>query len=473
MPTDISFEDMVAMGRAVEEGATTPLALVERAIERVEAVNGQLNFILTRNYDQARAQAARPPSGPFSGVPTLIKDHVAQKGLPLTFGCPALRNYVPTEDAPYIQAIEQGGLVSIARSTLPELGLNVVTESPWFGITRNPWNPDYTSGGSSGGGAAAVAAGAVPVAHASDGLGSIRHGAGPCGLVGLKPSRGRNVGDEAMRSISDLVVSGCVSRTVRDTDAWLQITQSRDPGAAHAPIAPVTEPLSRKLRIRAYGSLMRTGGSVEASVGRVFAETISLLDRLGHSVSDGALPFDGPQAIENLTNVAAGRFARSFEAIPIEFGHPILFDDLEYRSQTLVEAGRRVDDAQLADLLKRMEVDAAAYLRMFDEIDIWMTPTHGTEIPKVEVLGPTTSWDDTAHEIADYAGFCWIDNFAGSTAITLPIGLSDRGLPVGVQFATKPGGEGLLLALALQIEAVVQWWRRTPPIWVGDASNRD
>lgn len=460
--------DMNSMLDALAAGRTTPGALVESAIERAEAVNPALNFIAWPTFDRARAHAAQPHSGPLAGIPTLIKDMIMEKGVPASWGAEALRNFIAPEDAPYTRAIADAGLISVARSTMPELGLNVVTESPLVGVTRNPWNLDYTPGGSSGGGSAAVAAGVVPVAHASDGLGSIRHGAAPCGLVGLKPSRGRNIGDETLRTIADLNVNGCVSRTVRDTAAWLEATQTRHPAAAFAPLPLVTAPIDRSLRVQAYSTVMRTGEAPDASISRVFGDTIDLLGKLGHSVADGVLPFDGRQAVEMLHLITEGMFARRLGLMSGAIGINIAPDDLEYRSATLVACGNAIDDDRYDSAWRQAERCSAAYLDRLNDIDIWMTPTFSTEIVRIGVFGPDTAWLDQRDHLVDYAGYCWIDNFAGSPSISLPMGFSDNGLPVGIQFATKPGGEALLLALAYQLENAVEWWRYTPPIWVGD-----
>lgn len=459
--------DMVAMREAVADGRTTPAALVEQAIERAEAANPQLNFIAWRNYERAREQAAAPRSGPLAGIPTLIKDMLPEKGLPAAFGSAALRAFVAPADAPYAQAIDKAGPVSIARSSMPELGLNAVTESPLVGPTRNPWSLDHTPGGSSGGGAAAVAAGVVPVAHASDGLGSIRHGAAPCGLVGLKPSRGRNAGEEAFRAITDLTVNGCVSRSVRDSAAWLAATQTLDPTCL-PPIDPVTGPVERRLHIHAYSAVMRTGTDPDKSVARVFGEAIALLDRIGHHVSDGVLPFDGPIAMELLGDITEGMFARRLGMLSQQIGIELRAEDLEHRSATLIAAGEAMSDAHYAAAWASIEDVVAAYLARLETIDIWMTPTLSHEIPRIGVFGPDVAWGDQRDSLIDYAGYCWIDNFAGTPAISLPIGFSNNGLPVGIQFATRPGGEALLLALAYQLEASLGWQSHIPPLWVGD-----
>ena len=465
----MALADMVSMREALEAGRTTPAALVERAIERAETVNPQLNFIAWQNFERARMQATEQRTGPLAGIPTLIKDMIMEKGVPASWGAMALRDFIAPDDSAYTRAISNAGLISIARSSMPELGLNVVTESPLVGPTRNPWNPDYTPGGSSGGGAAAVAAGVVPIAHASDGLGSIRHGAAPCGLVGLKPSRGRNFGDEALRSISDLNVNGCVSRTVRDTALWLEATQTRDPDAEFTPVPLIIAPIESKLRIHAYSAVMRTGADPDANVARVVADTIHLLGRLGHSVADGRLPFDGSAAVDALHAVTEGMFSRRLGLLSGQIGIAIGSNDLEFRSKTLVDQGNRINDEHYDAAWQRMEENAASYLALLNDIDIWMTPTFSTEIVRVGVFGPDTAWLDQRDHLVDYAGYCWIDNFAGSPSISLPMGFSDNRLPVGIQFATKPGGEALLRALAYQLESAVEWWRRKPPIWVGEA----
>jgi amidase len=459
--------DMMDMREALASGRVTASMLADRAIERAEAINPQLNFIAWPTFDRARVQAREPQSGPLAGVPTLIKDMLPEKGIPARFGSAALRDFVPPDDAPYARALSSAGLISIGRSAMPELGLNAVTESPLLGPTRNPWNVDYTPGGSSGGGAAAVAAGVVPVAHASDGLGSIRHGAAPCGLVGLKPSRGRNAGEEAFRSIVDLTVNGCVSRTVRDTAAWLEATQTRDP-ACLPPTPLVTSPVEHSLRIHAYSRVMRTGELPDKSVQRVFGDAVALLDRLGHKVSDADLPFAGPTAMELLGTITEGMFCRRLGMLSQAIGIEVKAEDLEYRSATLIAAGEAISDEKFAAAWTSMEAVVAAYLGRLEQIDIWMTPTLSTEIPRIGVFGPDVSWSEQKDPLIDYAGYCWIDNFAGTPSISLPIGFSDNGLPVGIQFAARPGGEALLLALAYQLEAAIEWQRHVPPIWVGD-----
>lgn len=467
-PTAARTRDISSILDAISSGRTTAAALVERSIERIGAVNDQLNLVAWPTFERARAQAALPRTGPLSGVPTMIKDTLPEAGLPLCLGSTALRGHIAESDGPYTRAMIDAGLISIARSSMPEFGLNVVTESPLVGVTRNPWSLDHSPGGSSGGGAAAVAAGVVPVAHASDGLGSIRHGAAPCGLVGLKVSRGRNVGDTAPQALVDLGVNGCVSRTVRDTALWLHATQAPDGQGSFAPVPIVSDPVAQPLRIHAYARTMRTGQDPDTSVLRVYHDTIDLLGQLGHSVSDGRLPFDGPDTIRSLHDFIEGNFQRQVAALAEATKTPIPPDAIEYRSATLIAAGQSIDDVQMAAAVSRMQGVAAAYLESFSEFDIWMTPTFSTEIVRHGVFNPAGAWLDQRDHLVDYAGYCWIDNFAGTPAISLPLGFSKDGLPVGIQFASRPGTEPLLLALAYQLERALDWVQYKPPIWVGE-----
>jgi amidase len=242
----------------------------------------------------------------------------------------------------------------------------------------------------------------------------------PCGLVGLKPSRGRNFGNEAMRAVTDLGVNGCVSRTVRDTAAWLEATQTRDPGAAFAPVPFVIAPVDHKPRVRSYSTVMRTGATPDAGVARVFAETVGLLGRLGHSVSEGRLPFDGPKTIKALNDFIEGRFTRQLDVLSEPIGIPIAPEDLEHHSAMLVAAGKRIDDARFVAALRQLEEAVAACLGSLNEFDIWMTPTLSTEIVRIGAFGPDIAWQDQRNHLVDYAGYCWIDNFAGTPSISLP-----------------------------------------------------
>jgi amidase len=236
--------DGLGMAELVRAGQVTPLELVEEAIARVERWNPRVNAVVTRLHDEARRAAAGAlPDGPFTGVPFLLKDlQAALAGVPLTFGCRFLSTYTPAADATLVSRYRRAGVVFLGKTNTPEVGLLPYTEPALFGPTRNPWDLGRTPGGSSGGSAAAVASGMVPVAHATDGGGSIRIPASCCGLFGLKPTRGRTpVGPDASELWGGLTVEHVVARTVRDSAAMLDATAGPESTARHH-VAPPARP---------------------------------------------------------------------------------------------------------------------------------------------------------------------------------------------------------------------------------------
>lgn len=243
MPEPDALGDLDATGVAahIRAGRITASEALEAAIARSERLNGQLNFIATPLHDYGRARAGGQLSGPFAGVPTLIKDLMPMVGHPTQYGSRAFATYVPQEQPPYMDALLAAGLVPFGKSTTPEFGLTATTETLLGGDTLNPWDTSRSSGGSSGGAAVAVAARVVPIAHASDGGGSIRIPASCNGLVGLKPSRDRTVPTGRPQPF-EISVNGCVSRSVRDTAAWLAATEATGAGAAYPPNGLVTGP---------------------------------------------------------------------------------------------------------------------------------------------------------------------------------------------------------------------------------------
>ena len=460
-------KDAVAMAQAVREGRTTPLALVNQAIARLEAANPKVNCVAFPHFDRARERANAGVTGALGGVPTLIKDNTAQKGLPNTNGLRMFVGNVAERNDPYVEAIERVGMISIGRSTLPELASNVTTESALTGVTRNPWNLDYTSGGSSGGASAAVAAGVVPLAHGNDAAGSIRHAAAPCGLVGLKASRGRMAGDEKSRDVTQQIVQGGLSRTVRDTAAWFAATESQSPDAAFKPVGLVTSPVSRKLRIGIRQEMPRTGAKPAPEVQSVFDTSAALLARLGHEVRQSPLAYDGPVSGEAYVQLWEGRMARLFADLEKKFGRHLTPEDIEPRLLGMGEHGRGVSDARMGECLEIVRTAARRHAAQFGAFDVYMTPVFTTEPIRIGELGPRGSWDDQRQRLMDYACYCWIDNLAGTPAITLPMGFSPRGLPIGIQFSAAPGEERMLLELSYQLEGERRWWLKRPPIWVG------
>ena len=458
--------DGAAMAAALASGRTTGAALVEAAIDRLERVNPKINAVSFKDYDRARALAASKPGGPLAGIPTLVKELAAQKGLPWTQGARAYKDRIADKDAPIVTVMMEAGLVPIGRSTSPEFGLTATGEGLLNGPTRNPWNLDHSSGGSSSGSGAAVAAGVVPFAHSSDGGGSIRIPASCNGLVGLKPSRGRTRDAVKLTKLVNISVNNCVSRTVRDTAAWFAAIEATGPDANYPPIGLVTGPSGQKLRITA-AAINSIGLSPDAEVHAVFETASRLLSRLGHKVTDGRPNWDGAAVNDAFLTLWGFGANAEVQAASKYLGRPAGPDDLEPLTFTMASMGTKGGDAGLAKSLAALTELQRRYLSQFEATDIFMTPVLGMPPARIGEFAPTVPYEQMAERLGAYVSYTPIENVVGATAISLPIGSSRSGLPIGIQFATKPGGERVLLELAYSLERELEWYRRKPPLWVG------
>lgn len=458
--------DAVAMADAVRTGKTTAAALVEAAIGRLEKANPQINAVAFPNFDRARAAAAANPAGPLGGVPTIIKDISPQAGLPFTQGVRAYKGRIADRTTPYFEAVERSGVVSIGRSTSPEFGLTATTEPLLTGASRNPWNLGHSTGGSSGGSGAAVAAGVVPVAHASDGGGSIRIPASVNGLVGLKPSRGRMAGSANDKDVTAVSVNNCVSRTVRDTAAWYAATEATGADARFAPVGVVTGPSGRRLRIGM--NLKRGDGSLpHPDVQNVFSNAQLLLQRLGHRVADQPLPFDGAKSADAFNILWGAGAARNIQEVAKYLGRAPGPDDLEPLTFGMAAVAQKAGPDGVRGAIATLTEVANRYNAQFDAIDIYMTPVLALPPVPIGFLATTQPYEVQAERLLSYVAYTPIENVAGAPSISLPMGTSRDGLPIGIQFATKPGGERTLIELAFELERELEWYRATPPLWVG------
>ncbi|MCP5071530.1 MAG: hypothetical protein GY946_33640, partial [bacterium] len=301
---DDELSGLDALGQAewIRRGDLTSRELVERAIARIEALDPPINAVVTRTFERALAQAdGELPDGPFRGVPFLLKDLNDLAGVRTTMGSRLFADYVPTRSSPHTLKTLEGGLVIVGKTNTPEFGLVATTESDLLGPCRNPWNLAHSTGGSSGGAAAAVAAGMLPMAQASDGGGSIRVPASCCGVFGLKPSRGRNAKAAVKRAL-DISVKHVVSRTVRDSAAFLAVTERRDEDAPHSPTGYIAEPSSRRLRI-AFHTVNAYGVEAHPDVKAAVESTAALCDGLGHPVEQASPNYRGPEFREHFLNL--------------------------------------------------------------------------------------------------------------------------------------------------------------------------
>jgi len=460
----VKRSDGVAQAAAVAQHRTTPAALVEAAIVRLDKVNPLLNAVAHPNYEAARA-AARGATGMLAGVPTLTKDNVEAAGLTWTSGCRALRGRVGTTDAPIVAAMAHAGLISIGRSALPEFGLLPTTESLLTGPTRNPWRLDRSSGGSSGGSAAAVAAGVVALAHGNDGGGSIRIPASCCGLVGLKASRGRMAGDNLLRKITDFGVQGCVSRTVRDSAAFLAACEAHA-DAAYPPVGLVTGPSKARLRI-GLARASAIGVEPHADVAAVFEVSRQLLAKARHHLVDAPPAFDGAAVVAAFDTLWSVGAAGRLKVAAAVLGRAPGPQDVEPLTLSWAAHGSRFTADDVAAATRALQQLERDYTAQFDRYDVLMTPVLGLPTLAIGQLSPLKSYDTLAPLLQKYVAYTPVENAAGAPAIALPMGSARDGTPIGMQFTTRPGGERMLLELAYELEHRVGWHRRHPPLWAG------
>lgn len=465
--------DATAQAELVASGQVSATELVEAAIERIEALDGPLNAVVIRWFDRARDVAAGPlPDGPFRGVPFLLKDLWANEaGTPITNGNRALKEagYVADLDTTLVARCKAAGLVTLGRTSSPELGSLPTTEPEAWGPCRNPWDTSRSPGGSSGGAGAAVASGMVPIAHASDGGGSIRIPASCCGLVGLKVSQGR-ISLGPLRDESNLGVELCVSRSVRDTAALLDALQGPGIGdtvIAPAPARPYVDELGAdpgRLRIGLLDHHPR-GEAVHADCVAAVRAAAALLESLGHHVEPGFPPALADPEIGTrfgaLWATNMGVSIRRFEAL---LGRPLGPDDVEAVNWAQAEYANHVSGVDYALALGATVAFRRAVQGWWAEgWDLLLTPTLGE--PPVPIGTFANDPDRPMAPMAraaQYVPFTPAFNTSGQPAISLPLHWNDEGLPIGVQLVAAYGREDVLLRVASQLEHAAPWADRHP-----------
>ncbi len=464
--------DALGLAELVAKGGATPADLLDEALKRTEERNPKLNAIVIDMVDRAHAAIeAGLPDGPFKGVPFLVKDIGAcYEGVRTTSGCRMFEDNVPDHDSELITRYKKAGLNIFGKSASPEVGLTTSTESVLFGGTRNPWNAEYTSGGSSGGSAAAVAGGIIPIADGSDGGGSIRIPASCCGLVGLKPSRGRiSHSPDLGEAWSGMSTSGCLSRTVRDTAAMLDVTSGEvrgDPYYAPAAGGPFLEEVGKdpgKLRIALHTRAFN-GFETHADCAAAASEAAKLCASLGHEVDETPLEID-EALLRRSTRVIIGANTRHvLDARAAELGRALSEDDVEPLTYGLYKNAERFTAADYVTALKGIHELGRSVEAFFEDWDIVLSPTMAAPPQKLggalRLNHPDTKEFATA--IGPTVGFTQLFNATGSPAISLPLNWNEAGLPIGVQFASTYGSESTLLRLAAQLEQVQPWADKRP-----------
>ena len=475
-----TIPDALSLAEAIRSGAKTPDELLSEAILRIETENPELNAVVQTLYEEARERiAAGLPDGPFRGVPILLKDLDAPlAGAPLYCGTRFLRDRAFRADtnAYFVDRLLAAGFVPIGKTNTPEFGLAVTTEPLSYGPTRNPWNPAHSAGGSSGGSAAAVAAGLISIAHASDGGGSIRIPASACGLVGLKPSRGRvSLGPEYGSYWHGFVTNHVVTRSVRDTAAALDVVAGMEPGdpytaptparlfAEEARIAP------RRMRV---GLMMETPGkrnSLHPACAEAVQRTGRTLEALGHEVGE-AYPENLNQVEErngHFTTVVVSWTAAVLAHWEAYLGESIGEDGVEPLTANLAAFGRTISAADYLATIKWCEAFTRRMAAWWaNGYDLLVTPTLGTPPPLIGTLtSPDGDLAPIMEALEEFSPFVAPFNMTGQPAISLPVHQSDAGLPIGVQCIAPYGREDLLLQVGAQLEAAMAWADRRPGVF--------
>lgn len=449
--------DATAQADLVRRGEVSARELVDAAIARIESLNPVLNAVVTPLFERARAAAEGPlPKGPFSGVPFLVKDLNDLEGVRTSGGSRLTAGHVADRTEPFVQRALEAGLVPLGKSNTPEYGLLGTTESLALGACRNPWDTGRTPGGSSGGAGAAVAAGMVSVAHATDGGGSIRIPASCCGLFGLKPSRARQWAGEAGDPLS---VQLCVSRSVRDSATFFAALEGGGSGSSLPPVGRVTDPADRRLRI-AFTSVGHTGAAPHPDVEAAVQRAAALCEELGHTVEEAAPAVDGDSFVHHFMTVWGAGAA----GIVAEAERRKLVPDsvLEPWTLGLTEMFRQRETSAMDEALTHFQQMARIYEAFFSRYDVVLTPTLAAPPVQIGDQAPTVAFDELFQRVVGWVAYTPIHNAAGTPAMSVPLGWSADGLPIGVQFAAATGAERTLFELAYELEAAAPWADRWP-----------
>jgi amidase len=477
---DLMFRGAVELAAMVREGAVSSRELVELSLQRIEELNPALNAFVEVDEEGALAAAERVGAGderPFAGVPVAIKNNRPVKGMRLTYGCGLMEAYVADYDHNVTRRLRDAGFVIVGTTTLPEYGILPVSEARIFGPTRNPWDLERTPGGSSGGAAAAVAAGMVPVAHGNDGGGSIRIPAACCGLVGLKPARGRisvapELGD------SSLGIDGMLTRTVADTAALLDVLAGYEPGDATwapAPPRPFAEAATAdpgRLRIAFSKQTPSPDAALDKIAERGADDAAELLRSLGHEVVEVDPPWRQDGLSELFGMVFSSQIALSIGYSANVSGKGIegvSAEDMEPMSWAIFSMIRKLGTLEQQAAVVRLQAFARRLVAWLSDYDALLTPALAERpLPLGTLDTAAENPMSTFTRSGLFTPFTPVFNATGQPGISLPLYEGEDGLPLAVQIIGGPAGEERLLALASQLEAARPWADRRAPVgeWV-------
>jgi amidase len=471
--SDLMFRPAIELASMVRAGDVSARELLEVSLERIEELNPALNAFVDVDAERALVTAEQIGPGderPFAGVPTAIKNNRPVQGLRLTYGCALMAENMCDYDHSVTRRLKDAGFVIVGTTTLPEYGILPTTEARVFGPTRNPWDLDRTPGGSSGGAAAAVTSGMVPVAHGNDGGGSIRIPAACCGLVGLKPARGRisaapELGD------SSLGIDGMLTRTVADTAAILDVLEGYELGdATWAP--PPSEPFAQsaarapgRLRIAATTLAPIAEAVVDPMAAQAVADASELLRSLGHEVVEVEPPWrvDGLQ--ELFGAVFSNHIALSIAYSGAVAGREPAEEDMEPMSWAIYSMIQKLGAVQGMAAAVQLQAHSRRLVAFLSPYDALLTPALAERPLPLGTLNTAAPEPmSTFTRSGLFTPFTPVFNASGQPGISLPLYEGEDGLPLAVQLVGRPAGEGALLALAAQLEEAVSWSERRPPV---------
>ncbi|WP_051343226.1 amidase [Pseudonocardia spinosispora] len=438
--------DAVELAGLVRDGAVSAEELAEASAARARDVS----LLDAITCTSARPRISRDTTGALYGVPTFVKDNTDLHGLPTNHGSEAFTARTATKDGAYATQYLSTGMTVMGKSRLPEFGFNATTEFMTGPPTRNPWDTDYSVGASSGGSAALVAAGVVPLAHANDGGGSIRIPAACAGLVGLKPTRHRHIDGEQARHLPiNMISEGVVTRTVRDTAAFLAAIEDHWRNPALPPIGQVYGPAQRRLRIGLV--LDSVSGTLDEETRAAVEHTARLLEKAGHHVEPVALPVTEQFAADFLQYWAL-LAELAADTGKLSFDRSFTADRLDGLTLGLRRHHRR-NLRRTPGALRRLRRVPVAYARLFARHELVLTPVLAHTTPLIGHLSPTVEFADLVDRLTGYVAYTPLNNIAGTPAISLPLGTTAGGLPIGVQLSAAHGDERTLLETAYALEA--------------------
>jgi amidase len=467
--------DGLGLAELVRTREVTPRELGELALAGIAKVNPRLNAVIETFPERLDSLSGALPAGPFAGVPILVKDFPIEKGVKAEMGSQLFAGFALDHDSELMVRLRRAGFANLGRTASSELGLHALTRSRQSGVTRNPWDPSRSTAGSTGGGAAAAAAGIVPIVQGGDGGGSIRNPASFCGLVGLKPTRGRiSAGPDDGDPLSGMAISFVLTRSLRDCAAALDALSGPgigDPFEIALPMHPYLEEMRRpagSLRI-AFTSKSWSGLPVDGDLEAGVAATARLLAEMGHRVSEASPRFDYETFLAAQIDLWCAHTAHAIDSLAEALGRRPSPQNLQSTTWAAYEAGRRLPSTAFLAAEAVYNTVTRQVAAFFTEIDVLLTPTC-TVAPLAldahDIDAPGATVKDLFDHLAPIESFTALFNGTGQPAISLPLAWSRQGLPLGLQLTARFGDEAALFRLGAALEQALPWRDRRPPIHV-------